>query len=221
MQQLRHEQIEFEWKRSGWRCLPGYFTSFGVPSAAKQIRDQQARALAEQRQQQRALTPAEGHCKVLLMDVLGILAPALVTLLKTKEVRYSVADTEAILGALKEGRGYGQVDVFLAASVFSGDFPRALAIFCHEHAHMFGHDGERGFTDALTELIEAMARERKLLDGYEADWIKAQKAVLRERREVDQSAPPPAIERIRSLSRDELLALLERVPATVLARLVD
>ena len=38
------------------------------------------------------------------------------------------------------------------------DFSEALAVFLHEHAHIFGYDGHRGFTDALTELIEAVVR---------------------------------------------------------------
>jgi hypothetical protein len=218
--QLRFEEIESRWKREGKRLLPGYFTAFGATSAATQISEQESRAFAEQRRMQRGLTQGERNGKVILLEVLSVLAPALVRLLEKKEVRYSVADTDAILGALREGQGYGRVDVFLAASVFSGDFPRALAIFCHEHAHMFGYDGERGFTDALTELIEAMARERALLDDYERDWESARKIVLNERRTDPRSSQEPVADRIRSLTREELLSLLEKVPSTVLSRIL-
>jgi hypothetical protein len=39
-----------------------------------------------------------------------------------------------ILGALKQGRDYQSTEVFLAASAFTEDLARALAIFLHEHA---------------------------------------------------------------------------------------
>ena len=63
----------------------------------------------------------------------------------------------------------------------SVDFPEARAVFLHEHAHIFGYDGQRGFTDALTELLETVIRQRSVLDRYEQEWDLSREAVQRER----------------------------------------
>jgi len=56
-------------------------------------------------------------------------------------------------------------------------------VFLHEHAHTFGYDGQRGFTDALTELLETVARQRSVLDVYEREWDAARQEVERERQQ--------------------------------------
>jgi hypothetical protein len=167
IRQLEYEGIERTWQTEGRRQLPAYFTAFGVPSAESQIKQQHDQAVTEQQKKARSPTRAEQRSMEVLNRSLGDLAPVLTKYFRTRNVRYSVAETEGILGALKTGRGYQSIDVFLAASVFTEEFARALAIFLHEHAHVYGYDGSRGFTDALTELIEASIRHRQSLDEYE------------------------------------------------------
>jgi len=57
------------------------------------------------------------------------------------------------------------------------EFSEALAVFLHEHAHIYGYDGSREFTDSLTELIETVVRYRKELDAHEAKWNVARQKV--------------------------------------------
>src|SRR5258706_14199774 len=95
-------------------------------------------------------------------------APAMMKIFDQRTTSYSVAETEIILGELKEKRSYYSREVFLSSGVFVTDFAEALAVFLHEHAHIFGRDGSRGFTDALTELLQTVLRERRNLDNYEA-----------------------------------------------------
>ena len=111
--------------------------------------------------------------------------------------------------------------MFLAASVFTEDFARALAIFLHEHAHVYGYDGSRGFTDALTELIEATIRHRQALDAYENDWQTARQEVLTERGTVGLNDEQDIAERLQNLDRDALLQVLERVPGVILRPLLS
>ena len=166
-------------------------------------------------------TRAELRSMDVLNRALGDLAPVLTKYFRTRHVRYSVADTEAILGALKTDRGYQSIDVFLAASVFTEDFARAVAIFLHEHAHVYGYDGSRGFTDALTELIEATVRHRQSLDAYEDDWRTACQEVLKERGTVGLNSEQSIAEQLQTLDRDALLQVLERVPGVVLRPLLS
>ncbi len=221
MRQLEYEGIEAAWKAEGRRQLPAYFTAFGVPSAESQIKQRHDQAINEQQKKARSPTRAEQHSMEVLSRALGDLAPLLTKYFRTRQVRYSVAETEAILGALKTGRGYQSVDVFLAASVFTEDFARALAIFLHEHAHVYGYDGSRGFTDALTELIEAAVRHRQSLDAYEGEWQTARQEVLTERGRVGLNEEQGIVEQLEALDRDELLRLLEKVPGVVIRPLLS
>jgi hypothetical protein len=192
-----------------------------VPSAQSQIKQRTEQATREQQQKERSPTRAEQRSMAVLNQALGDLAPVLTKYFQTKHVRYSIADTEAILGALKTGRGYQSVDVFLAASVFAEDFARALAIFLHEHAHVYGYDASRGFTDALTELIEATIRHRRALDAYENDWQSARNEVLSERGTIGLNGERDIGKQLQTLDRDALLRVLERVPGFVLRPLLS
>src|SRR5439155_5065111 len=118
----------------------------------------------------RAPTAAEANGIRVLNEILRKLSPAIIGLLDSGRTGYTVAATDAVLGELKRGRSYRDREVFLAEQVLIADFPEALAVFLHEHAHIFGYDGSRGFTDALTELLETVVRHRNDLDPYEKEW---------------------------------------------------
>jgi len=49
-------------------------------------------------------------------------------------------------------------------------FGRAVALFVHEHSHIMGWDGHRGFSDHLTELLEQVILQRDLFDLLEQEW---------------------------------------------------
>lgn len=220
MRQLEYEGIEATWKAEGRRQLPAYFTAFGVPSAESQVKRRHEQAVTEQQKKARSPSRAEQRSMDVLNRSLRDLAPVLTEYFRTRRVRYSVADTESILGALKTGRGYQSIDVFLGASVFTEDFARALAIYLHEHAHVYGYDGSRGFTDALTELIEATVRHRQSLEAYEKDWQTAREEVLTERGTVGRDAEQSLAEKLQALDRTALLEVLRRVPGVVLRPLL-
>ena len=93
-------------------------------------------------------------------------------------------------------------------------------MFLHEHAHIFGYDGQRGFTDALTELLETVIRHRDVLDQYEAEWDDARKEVGRERKRKKSAPPAESLETwIATLGEAELRDLLARVPHAVIRKL--
>jgi hypothetical protein len=135
---------------------------------------------------------------------------------------YTGAATDAVLGELKRGRSYRDRQMFLAEQVLIADFPEALAVFLHEHAHIFGYDGSRGFTDALTELLETVVRHRKDLDPYEKEWKAARKRVLTERRGSEQPKAGTSIQdRVESMGVAELRNLIGRIPPVTLRRLLS
>jgi hypothetical protein len=125
-----------------------------------------------------------------------------------------------LLGQLRRDRQYRVRDVFLSATLFTSDFAEALAVFLHEHAHIFGYDGDRGFTDALTELIESVIRHRDALSRHEEEWDRARKAVIRERRLTGARDEFEDLhEWVTSLGEDELRALVGEIPPLTLSKL--
>jgi hypothetical protein len=154
-----------------------------------------------------------------LTEIIRVLAPEITAVLQQKHVEYSVAETDVLLGELKQHRRYASEEVFLSAQVFVNDFGEAVAVFLHEHAHVFGYDGSRGFTDALTQLIENVVRHRKDVDSYEAEWLEARKAVLHERNQRPQpDQRDAAAELVGSMNETQLRGLLKRLPTAAVWR---
>jgi hypothetical protein len=219
-QQLRYQQQERVWEQAGRRGLAAYFVKFGVESAERYLAALDARARQEaQRTQARPPTALEAEAIRLLTSILGQLSPAITAVFSTRQSRYTVACTEVILGELKQARRYDALDVFLAEAVFVADFAHALAIFLHEHAHIFGYDGSRGFTDALTGLIEATVRFRSEMDTYEARWQELREKVWAERGASE--VPEVSIQaRLAAMSEAELRSLVKRIPEALVERLL-
>jgi hypothetical protein len=101
--------------------------------------------------------------------------------LRRQDAAYRVAKTKALQGKLTAQRRSGAAEVFLATDFFMLEFPEALSVFLHEHAHIFGYDGSRGFTDALTDMIATVVRARRELDEFEELWLDCRIAVEAER----------------------------------------
>ena len=113
---------------------------------------------------------------------------------------------------MRKGRDYRTQERFLSEQLFAEDFTRAVAVFLHEHAHIFGHDRSRGFSDALTELLEVVIHTRSTLDAYESLWREAQVLVLTERRLAGETGESPLNAWLNGQSRDELLQLPMTAP---------
>lgn len=77
-------------------------------------------------------------------------------------------ERESIEGA------YGERTLAINQSVFSGVFGHALAVFLHESVHPYGCDGSRGFSDQLTEAMEALWEHRQQVELLEQIWRGAQ-----------------------------------------------
>jgi len=218
---LECDTVEERWQREGREELPAYFSSFGVISAAAHLNEMRKQALQESRKRDQRL-PSRGETTAIqiLSRILRELAPAVMAIFDSGTLHYTVAATDVLLGQLKQGRGYKAREIFLAERVFVTDFAEALAVFMHEHAHIFGCDGGRGFTDALTELLETLIRNRQLLDEYEAAWMKAREEVETERKEKPKDHIDELPESwLANLAEKELRALIARVPQVVLRKL--
>ena len=219
-EQIQFDALERKWRDDGKTCLPQYFRKFGVLNAQRHLDDLKGKAREEaRRNHQRVPSRVEAEAIQLLATIMRELAPDIAAVFDRGRTSYTVAQTEALLGELRDGRGYRSREVFLAADVFTADFSEAVAVFLHEHAHIFGYDGHRGFTDALTELIETIVRHRRVMDEYEKTWDTVRTRVLKERKEKCQSSIEGQTDWLASKSEKELRELLRQIPAVVLRKL--
>lgn len=211
--------MERKWKEEGKIALPGYFKKFSVLNAEREIERLADESSKEsQKLNQRMPTALEQQSMKLLMGVLNAMAPEVAAVFSGSRTSYSVIISDKILGELKSGRAYRSRDVFLAQSLFVGDFAAGMATHLHEHAHIFGSDGSRGFTDALTEMFESIVRNREQFDAIEADW-EVLRAAIQEERTHQKPQEDDSAKWIEDLSEYELRSLLLKVPPSTLKRL--
>ena len=217
---LQYETWERQWREQGRQALPNYFSRFGVLNAHAHSEELKRKAYVEAKaRHHRVPTYAERGAIKILTETVRDLAPAVMKIFDQRTTTYSVAETETILGELKEKRNYHSREVFLSTRVFVADFAEALAVFLHEHTHIFGYDGSRGFSDALTELLETVVRERKNLDPAEAKWNHAREQVLRERAGTTNGEEKSNLElELGSMNELQLRELIKRLPAATVKR---
>lgn len=186
--QLSVDSMEKDWLAHGQIQLPSYFRAFGLDCAVRKIQKLRADSEKEdQNKNKRVATLCEKQCMDLLEEVLKSLSPAVLAQFRKSNTTYTVILSDKVLGELKSGLRYRSREVFLSADLFVGDFARAMATYLHEHAHIFGHDGDRGFTDALTEMFEELVRKRSEMDSFEETWNSLVEKVLKERTEHEPS----------------------------------
>ena len=132
-----------------------------MPNAVTHLKELRQKVADELRQRdQRPPNAVEAASIEVLSRITRELAPEVMAVFDRGTLHYTLTATEAVLRELRMGRAYRSREIYLAERVFVTDFAEALAVFLHEHSHIFGADGERGFTDALTDLLETLIRER-------------------------------------------------------------
>ncbi|WP_436717761.1 hypothetical protein U8335_13840 [Roseiconus lacunae] len=220
-EQLRFSRKEDQWKQEGKVALPKYFSSFGVQTAQSFFEKQLKLAEEEaERRGRRSLSPAETKAKEVLEDAIQEFAPELWDSFGRRRPRYSIAETETLLGQFKKALPYRTSDVFLAASVFEADLADALAVFLHEHAHIYGYDGSREFTDALTWLIASVIRNRTSLDKLDSRWVTARHQVSKERKSKTLRPNDKLSKQVDSLSETQVRQLIQMLPPRDVMRLI-
>lgn len=217
--QLEIDGQEQAWRAAGRLALPGYFKHLGADDAQTALHLRAEVALAAARQSDcRAPTPAERACLDVLSRLLQDHAPDIAAVFARRQCRYTVGSDGNLLGQLRRGRNYRSTEVYLDAGVFVADLGHAAAVFLHEHAHIFGWDGSRGFSDALTEMLETVMREHRQLASVEPIWEQAAQAVRQERvAEVSGDLGPAALQTwLAGLDAESLRSVLAAVTPAAL-----
>ncbi len=77
----------------------------------------------------------------------------------------------------------------------------------HEWGHIYGYDGSRNFTDALTEFLASIIKERHGLDEVEKQW--------------NEESSPRIHVVINNLSNEQKTQLLKSIPVDELVKLLQ
>lgn len=215
--------LERKWLSEGKKCLPHYFNRLGVSTALDEIKRIHEAARAEaMKNNQRDPSACELRSIACMSNIMKRISPALHKAFHAEQasIHYCVAETDVVLGQLKESRKYRERSVFLSAQVFVADMPSAVAVFLHEHAHIHGSDGSRGFTDELTVLIENVLRlPNAVRNQMTQEWSQHVDMVLQERNIQGQADHLNPRAWIAKLGADELQALLASAPLELIASL--
>ena len=84
--------------------------------------------------------------------------------------------SERILGELKDSNTtYGDKIIYLNKKLFKNSFGKVFSTLLHEMLHVFGKDGDRQFTDALTIVMERIINNHSIIKDYELRWNSFQK----------------------------------------------
>jgi len=209
---LTFEATEKKWKDAGHTELPSYFSSFGVKSALNQSIKRKKKAASEnQSRNMRPPGPAEMKAIKLLFEVAEHYAPSITQLFMNRRVNYKIILSETLLGELKEGHRYGSLDILLHKNIFTSTFGMALSTFLHEHSHIFGWDGSRAFSDALTVIMQELVDQRTELDEFDKRWARSVRSVEKEQGEMGETEYT-VMDLVKNASVDELRAALTRLP---------
>lgn len=81
-----------------------------------------------------------------------------------------------------------------------------------EHAHIFGTDGSRGFTDSLTEMLEEVIRHRQIFEAFEERWNQLREKVRAEHTTSKQQEDELE-DWLTGMGADELRTLIRKISA--------
>ncbi|TFG29668.1 MAG: hypothetical protein EU532_02710 [Promethearchaeota archaeon] len=225
--QMKVDQLEREFQKKGDIQCPGYMAKLGMKNATSIIRER----MAEIKRRHHTLytrKPTELEVKALnlLKDYIKNIDSILTH--RYSHAHYTIGDSEEIVGQLRVERSYRSNDIFLSKYFFLKSFSKALAILIHEWSHIYGFDGSRTFTDALTALMAGIIKQRHHLDEIEEKWNNLSRQIRAEQGNsqdipqmhllVDKLSEDQKAQLLKSIPEDELLKLMEKEKIELLER---
>jgi hypothetical protein len=217
--QMQVDQLEQKFQEKGYIQCPVYMAKLGMKSAVAVIREG-IEKMKKKHQTLYTRNPTEKEAQALnflkkyIRDVDRLLADRFST------ATFTIGDSDDLIGELRRGRSYRSRNVYLSQSFFLFDFPDALAILIHEWGHIYGFDGSRSFTDALTQFLGAIIKGRNELDKVEKQWSKIslelrnmylnEKSLPRMHILIERLTNEQKSQLLKSIPEDELLKLIEK-----------
>jgi hypothetical protein len=124
---------------------------------------------------------------------------------------YVVGNSDKIIGQ-NQSINYKEKQIFLNARFFTYQFSDAIAILLHEWNHIFGYDGSRIFSDALTEIIAIILKNKAIfnkLPDFEKKWNSFVAKIKNERKGKEKKSD--SYNALETLSQEQLKCLLSDI----------
>ena len=216
--QMEVDQIEREFQEKGYIQCPVYMAKFGMKNAVSMIRN---RLDQIKKKHQTLYTRKPSELETQALNILKEYVRNIDSLLVNRfaYAKYTIGDSDEIVGELRIGRSYRANAVFLSKSFFRLNFADALAIIVHEWSHIYGYDGSRGFTDALTNLVAKIINNREKLDEVEENWRKISFKI--KTKQLAEKAIPHMNTIVKKLSKEQRIQLLNSIPEEELMKLIE
>jgi len=214
------KEILDEYRQKKYIRCPHYFSEFGMktPEEEASVRMEKKRE-AIKKTYSRIVSKHEAEGIVVLADFINIISPDIVS--KFANAKYTVGENDEIIGELKRQRSYFDKHIFLNKNFFTFPFNEALAVLLHEWAHIYGGDGTRSFSDALTGFIALILETEgvvRKLKKYKGEWDNAV-AKIKEEREESEGFNVNDI--VQNLTHEQLVGVLNSIPQDELYKLLD
>jgi len=219
MEELVKEVLDEYRQKNHIRC-PRYFSLFGMKTPEEEASERmKKRREAINRIYSRDMSRHESQGIFVLADFIKMIAPDIFS--RFANAKYTVGENDEIIGALKEKRSSGQNHIFLNKNFFVFPFNEALAVLLHEWAHIYGSDGSRSFSDALTHFISLILKNEavvKKLKKYEGEW---DNIVAKVKEEREESEGFNVNDVVKNLTHEQLVGVLNSIPQDELYKLLD
>ena len=131
---------------------------------------------------------------------------------------YLIGESEELIGELRERSSRYDNRVFLNKQFFLYDFSLAMSILLHEWGHIYGYDGSRDFTDALTEFIALIIKKRSILDSFENKWNESVQSIRSYR--LEETAESGLLAKVDLLTDDEKTSIIKKIPEDELFKIM-
>lgn len=218
---LEMSTVAQEFSSLNYICCPSYMNKFGMKSvhSVAKTRILKRKELLN-KTYTRALTIYEKLGISILADFIKQLSPDVFK--RFENAKYTVGQNDEVIGELKQKRDYHDQHIFLNTIFFTFSFSDALAILLHEWAHLYGYDGSRSFSDALTYFISLILRKEMTIEKialWQKKWEHAVSQIKTERSNIPEHN---VIAEIRThLQPDRMKRVLDLIPDDELYKLFE
>lgn len=218
---LEMSKVLTEFSSLDYICCPSYMAKFGMQSIHSIAKSRMLkRKELLNKTYTRGLTVYEKLGISILADFIRQLSPDVFK--RFENAKYTVGQNDEVIGELKQKRNYHDQHIFLNSIFFTFSFGDALAILLHEWAHIYGHDGSRSFSDALTYFISMILRKEMTIEKIAAWQKKWEHAVSQIKTERSNTPEQNVITEIRAnLRPDRMKKILALIPDDELYKLLD
>ncbi|MBT4482899.1 MAG: hypothetical protein HOC71_04380 [Candidatus Latescibacteria bacterium] len=209
-----------EFQEKSFIECPGYMAKLGMKTALS-VFEKRKKQIEEKHHNLYTRKPEKLEREALnvLSDFIREIDPNLYD--KFSNASYTIGESDEIIGELQKKRGFREKNIFLSTKVFTLEFSESLAILLHEWQHVYGHDGSRSFTDALTHLIAAIIRIKAtdMLINAEKQWDSISSKIKKAQGNPEGASHLFLI--IDRLSSDQKSKLLKNVPKNELIKFLE